>query len=163
MHQLSGQYSSLVGVRLEECDISLPEHLGIYADDDSCCPPAILLLPLLWSVYSPPMSAWLWSYCGLLSFSHHSLTVPVFVQKTSGSQLSQKEILQTLSSLLAAFQQRLMITKSWINYFNFKNVLSLLEKYNAFDNLYCTNLYWPLSCYTAWKLANSIVTSTGYN
>lgn len=101
--------------------------LGIYADDDSYCPPAILLLPLRWSVYSSKIhliTILLWS---TFSFCFaHSPSLPLFL--TSGSQLSQKDILQTfclpffrLLSKLYCLNRAKDKEKSWIHYFDVRN------------------------------------------
>lgn len=113
MHQLSGQDSSLAGGWKSE----ISHRLNILTWN-LCW----WWLPLPFSdpsvasllERSPPTSAWLRSCCGLLSLSvslslsfnnSHSLTVPVFVQKTSGSPLPQNEILQTLAPFVSAIQQ----------------------------------------------------------
>lgn len=90
--------------------------LWIYADDESRCPPATLLLPLLWSVYSSNISTimiLLWSTILLCLFLvlFQLLSVPAIVQNTSGLKLSHKDILQNFILLfVSAIQQTLLST-----------------------------------------------------
>lgn len=117
--------SSLAGVVLEKWDIAaLTSWRGIYADDGSRCPLAILLLPLCRSVQSPHIDSIRILLC-LPSFSFLSLCHPSCLQKTSGSHLSLEGPLgrNCLSFCSAKFvvttEQRTGSKKFWVNYFDF--------------------------------------------
>lgn len=147
MHQLSGQDSSLVVVavvvRGEPREVRYltvwTSWLGVYADDDSPCPLAILLLHFRRSVYSSDIGMiriLLWSTVFLflsppllLSLTLlHFLSVPTHLQKTSGSKLSQtKDFANFQSQSYFCHSARFIVTagqkiiNSWINYFDLRS------------------------------------------
>lgn len=102
---------------------ALTSWRGIYADDDSHCPLAILLLPPCRSVQSPDIDSiriWLWSL-SFLSLYHTSC-----FQKTSGSHLSPmgglcRRIVSSFCSakFIVTTDQKTGRKKFWVNYFDF--------------------------------------------
>lgn len=114
--------------------------LWIYADDESRCPPATLLLPLLWSVYSSNISTimiLLWSTILLCLFLvlFQLLSVPAIVQNTSGLKLSHKDILQNFilpfcfcysADFTVNFTDK-DFKKLWISWFD-NEVLALFDR-----------------------------------
>lgn len=131
MHQLSGP-GFITGRRSAgrvRYLAALTSWRGIYADDDSHCPLAILLLPLCRSVQSPATSTRLGSRRGLPSFSFLSLYHTSCLQKTFGSHLSlggglcrrivspfvRQSLLSQQSKRLEAKSSRLITLILWLS------------------------------------------------